>query len=134
MGVLVCICTFYPVEGSAQGSATGCYLSSTKRVYTFNVAGSGYYPQSFNTPLSPDYCSWTPATGPSCTVCGTGVSVVNGVGSCTGPSPQVLGIGVRNTFTMVPCPIDREIPLIMIAATLLVISRKRMSVGKRDKK
>lgn len=133
LGVLSCIFAFYPGKSTAQPSATGCYLPSTNRVYTFNAFGTGYYPQSINTPLSANYCSWTPATGPACTVCSSGVTVNNGVASCNGAAPQILGVGVRNTFTMVACSLDNDTPLLLGAILLLTASRRMRVKASRAK-
>ena len=119
--VLLGICI--PFKGNAQGSATGCYLPSTNRVYTFNVFGSGYYTQTPSVGLSTNYCSWGPSGGTPCTICNNGVNVVNGVGSCNGANPQIFGTGFQNTYTMQECPVDQGIPMVLGTIILLVAIR-----------
>lgn len=93
----------------AQGSATGCLVPYYNRVYTSNslevLGSSQLYNNSPSTPLSANYCSWTPSsTGSSCVICdGTlGVDAL-GIKIC------LLGsfrYGSQGTFTMVQCDLD----------------------------
>ncbi len=93
----------------AQGTATGCLVPYYNSVYTSNalevLGTSQLYNKTPSTPLSANYCSWTPSsTASSCVICdGTlGVDLL-GIKIC------LLGsfrYGSEGTFTMVECNLD----------------------------
>lgn len=113
-----------------QGTATGCLIPFNNRVYTSNaleiLGTSQLYNNSPYTPLSTDYCSWTPSsTAASCVVCdGTlGLDLV-GIKICLFGT---FRYGSEGTFTMVQCDLDDHSWLFGAAAGLfgLLVIRKR---------
>lgn len=94
---------------SAQGSYTGCFLSSNNIVYTAEYQSTGYFSSRQGvTPLTSNYCYWnqTATSMVSCTVC-TGPNSVTydpstgAFQNCDGPV-----VGLRGTFMMIACPLD----------------------------
>jgi hypothetical protein len=77
----------------------GCLLPDN-RVYTFQGL-LGFYSAGTSTPLSNNYCSWTPQTGSQCKVCN---GLLDILGTC------LIGTytnGVHSTnFQMVQCNLD----------------------------
>lgn len=109
----VLVSIFVSIYAHAQGSATGCLLPNN-RVYTNPGAIiPTYYYSNFYVELSDNYCSWTPSTGPACTVCFGGLNVL---GVCLGSTGVA---GVQGTFTMVPCDLDGKSPIILLLACIL---------------
>jgi len=107
----ICLIGFFFVQNlMAQGTVQGC-LTSEKRVYA-GTSGQIFYPSNnIYTDLSPDYCSWNPSsTSTTCYICSTGVN--NGNGSCQGNSARIAG--VQGIFTMMPCPIDDYLFLLIL--------------------
>ncbi|QIL40631.1 hypothetical protein G7074_15985 [Pedobacter sp. HDW13] len=105
--------SLFGLETRAQGTYSGCLVSSQERVYTYDGGGSVYDPGSF-IDLSPNYCSWTPTSGTVCNICN---GSLNGGGNCPGHNYQAQG--VEGFFTMLACPIDDYLlPLILTLAGL----------------
>lgn len=77
----------------------GCLLPNN-RVYT-SQGLLGYYTASVSTPLSNNYCSWTPQTGPGCSVCN---GPLDFLGTCI-IGTYTNGI-YSNNFQMVLCNLD----------------------------
>jgi len=102
----------------AQGSATGCLITSSNVVYTNKegflinevlkllLGGNDSYAATSGVPLSSNYCSWTPTpTGTiNCGVC-TNYSL-NVLGLVTGCQSGALLQGYAGTYTMVECNLD----------------------------
>lgn len=103
--VSLLFCFLFSQSAQAQGTYTGCFLSSTNTVYTNELYPTYFLGVTGARPLSPGYCYWTPATGtPTCTVCTGGITYNTTTGafiSCNSPVA-----GVRNTFSMIYCPLD----------------------------
>ncbi|MCZ4244687.1 hypothetical protein [Pedobacter punctiformis] len=95
----------FVMYGKLSYAVGGCLLPD-KKVYT-SKGGGGYYDPGASTSLSAGYCNWTPASGPSCNVCNTGLFF----GICLTGSQ--IGIEAAN-FSMVPCPIDDSIPFLLL--------------------
>lgn len=127
---LTLFATLISIIASAQGTATGCLIPYSNRVYTSNalevLGTSQLYNNSPFTSLSSNYCSWTPGTtASSCVICdGTlGVDLL-GIKIC------LLGTfryGYQGTFTMVECNLDDHSWLFGAAAGVfgIFIIRKR---------
>ena len=100
----------------AQGSASGCLLPNNT-VYSNDFMGSASY-YEYNspfTPLSNNYCSWTPSsTGVSCSVCANYINL-----GIFGYLPVGCTTGIKGNFTMVECPLDDDI-MILIGFSLLI--------------
>ena len=121
--ICLLLCTFSADKAYAQGTYTGCYLSSTKTVYTSEPYSGYFLPVSGSRPLTAGYCSWTPTTGVSnCTVCLTSITQsCDGSGNCTFVSCNNPMPGIRNTFTMVACPIDDHVWVALVASIFIAV-------------
>lgn len=102
---LIMLMFLFTLNCYSQGTATGCLLPNN-RVYTsegmFNV-----YRNDPSTGLSVDYCRWTPNSGVRCDVCN---GMLNVEGMClVGSTP-----GIENTFSMVHCPIDSNVYILIL--------------------
>jgi hypothetical protein len=112
----------------AQGSASGCLLPDNK-VYTNKPVLSGtVYDSSTAVSLSANYCSWTPTSSSTCSVCFNGL--INALGLCVslnGNNPANIVYGTSGTFTMVQCDLDDYTWLFGATASLfgIFIIRKR---------
>lgn len=99
----------------SQGTFTGCRYNNV--VYTTISSGTRYNSNGTSPKtLSTNYCDWTPATGTSCTICTGGNGMWSG-SACSGMG-KVIRSGLRNTFTMVPCPIDNSIVFVCFSLVL----------------
>lgn len=108
----------------AQGTKTGCLLPNNIVYTSQSNKGPKHYRQSPATPLSINYCSWTPSTtGTSCTVC-IG-SVNNGNGNCSG----TIQNGYKGTFTMVACPIDESYGFIIVGILISIFSFRKIKLS-----
>ncbi|WP_230148358.1 hypothetical protein [Pedobacter sp. Bi27] len=87
---------FYSIKANA---VDGCLLPNN-RVYTFQGL-LGFYSSATSTPLASDFCSWTPTTGPSCSVCN---GPLDFLGTCL-IGTYTNGI-YSNNFQMVLCNLD----------------------------
>lgn len=119
----VLVSIFVSINVYAQGSATGCLLPSTNRVYTTQGL-LGAYANTPSVGLSPNYCSWTPTSSTGCNVCTAGFDLA---GLCLG----TLLPGTRGTFTMVPCSLDEKTPFIVVVSCLvgIVFLRRRRKIA-----
>lgn len=105
--LIVVLCVIAKAQTFAQGSYYGCYLSSTKSVYTYSPSeDTNYSGLSGVVGLSTNYCSWTPTTGSNCRVCLDGVRYYTNSKEFIECVNNRSATGVRNTFTMLRCPID----------------------------
>ncbi|RZJ19649.1 MAG: hypothetical protein EON51_16785 [Acinetobacter sp.] len=99
----------------------GCFVPTENKVYT-NKGSKGHYDNIY-TPLPTDAC-WTPSiTVIPCDAC---IGGLNAGGNCPGGN---YAVGFEGSFTMVPCPLDDYIPLLIfaIAGFGLFRLRKRQS-------
>lgn len=100
----------------AQGSVTGCLLPNNT-VYSNDFMGNASYYEYTSpfTPLSNNYCYWTPgSTGVSCNVCTGYINL-----GIFGYLPVGCTTGIKGTFTMVMCPIDSNVLFLMGVSTFL---------------
>jgi hypothetical protein len=102
----------------AQGTSTGCLISSTKVVYISKentlindilkllLGGNDSYRSTSGVPLSNNYCSWapTPTGAINCGVCTS--YVINILGVVTGCQTGAMLQGHVGTYTMVLCNLD----------------------------
>ncbi len=108
-----------PCYAFGQGSATGCYTQNfDNAVHTRTNNSIGVYANNTGkVPLSPNYCSWTPTTtGTTCRVC---PGFVQTDGSCRIMNDNTSALvgtvpGFLGTFTMVLCPLDDYIILLIL--------------------
>ena len=122
--VLIFGVLFISSNSFAQGTETGCLLPNNLVYTSQSTKGPKYYRQSPSTPLSINYCSWTPSiTGTPCTVCNG--SVNNGNGSCSGTTSN----GYKGTFTMVLCPIDESYAFILVGILISIISFRKIKLS-----
>jgi hypothetical protein len=95
---------------SLRANAVGGCLLPNNRVYTFQGL-LGFYSAATYTPLSTNFCSWTPKTGTGCSVCN---GPLDFLGTC------LIGTytnGIYNAnFQMVQCNLD-DYSLPLFAAT-----------------
>lgn len=91
-----------------KGQTTGCLVSNI--VYTTTPRPGNYDASGSKTLLASGYCSWTPSTGTSCIVC---FPNLNNGGQCNGMG-RTSQAGIANTFTMVLCPLDIHIHLMVV--------------------
>gem|GEM_PF-1510397 len=108
--IIVLVFSMVQAEQSfAQGSATGCYLSSTNIVYTYEPFANTYFSsKSGLVGLSANYCSWTQTVvnPTSCIVCTGPNSIVYNTSTFTYISCDGPVVGLRGTFMMVACSLD----------------------------
>jgi len=105
----------------AQGSASGCLISSSNTVYQTQespiinailqllLGGNPSYVATSGKPLSPNYCSWTPLpSGPTnCGVCTAYIIEVElFIPVVKGCQTGKLLQGHIGNYTMVQCPLD----------------------------
>lgn len=117
---LVCICI--SINSKAQGTYSGCFLPGTNVLYQSEYQTTGYFSSKQGvTPLSNGYCFWrqTASSSIGCTVC-TGPNSVT-YNSSTGAfiSCDAPVVGVRGTYTMVLCPIDNSIWLLLFPSIIV---------------
>jgi hypothetical protein len=125
---IILLFSLNPLGAFAQGPATGCLLSDNK-VYTSKpLLSATMYDPSPATPLSDNYCSWTPVSTTDCSVCFNGL--INALGLCVGLdifNPPTIVNGKSGTFTMVECNLDDHSWLLGAVAGLfgMLIIKKR---------
>lgn len=140
--LVIAIILFFTLNGTslfAQGSATGCLVSSNQIVYTQKVdiallnsilallfGSNPVYSSTQQTPLSSQCGTWNPTvTGTNCRVC-PGDNYTYTLGLISGCNVSYLP-GYEGTFTMVDCNLDDHSWLFGAAAGLfgIFIIRKR---------
>ncbi|RYF22991.1 MAG: hypothetical protein EOO42_07895 [Flavobacteriales bacterium] len=113
---LLLLCALIMSVNFLVSAENGCLVPDENRVYTYNPKGE--YDGTIFTPLSGGACSWTPTTtNTPCDVCKT---ALNNGDKCQGNSSN-LKPGVFGAFTLVQCPLDDHIPLIIFAISALVV-------------
>lgn len=134
--VIAIFILFLPLLSIAQGTYTGCLLTSTNRVYTNRPIGDEHYTGlSGVVSLSSNYCYWQ-AGGltSSCQVCVEGVQHTGPSGCTVGPGCQFtqcvnnnVQMGVEASYTMIQCPIDNSLILLspVIAFIAFNLIRRR---------
>jgi len=100
-----------------MAQTTGCLVPSQNKVYTDEGNSNYYDDDTFTT----NACGWTPNTsGTTCDVC---VGGLNPGGNCPGNRVKIPGF--EGSFTMVLCPLDDYIPLLLLAISILGFSYLR---------
>lgn len=105
----------------AQGTYTGCLLSSTKVLYRSEYLATGYFSsKSGVTPLSNSYCFWnqTVSNPISCTVCTGPNSVTYNTTTGAFISCDTPVVGIRGTFSMVYCPLDNNLTVLLLLSAI----------------
>lgn len=116
----------FSIVGFAQGTFNGCIYNNV--VYTTVSSGTRYNSNGTSPKtLSFDYCSWTPTTGTSCTICIGGNGMWSGA-NCSGGG-KVIRTGLRNTFTMVICPLDDYTFILCSLIGLVAITQIKKKVA-----
>lgn len=129
-----------PFFSCAQGSATGCLITSTKIVYTTKenalinnvlkllLGGNDSYISTSGVPLSNNYCFWTPTPTGSFD-CGVCTNYTINLGLVTGCQAGAMLQGYAGSYTMVQCNLDDYSWALGAAAGLLGV----FVIRKRDK-
>ena len=91
-----------------KAQTTGCLVGGI--VYSTTPKAGNYDASGTKTSLASGYCSWTPSTGVSCIVC---FPDLNPGGNCAGMGRSSQA-GIENTFTMVLCPLDIHVDVMVI--------------------
>jgi len=124
LSFLIIILAFANNYCFAQGSAAGCLYNNV--VYTSAHPTSDRFDYvGPKTQLSSNYCSWAPSiSSPICEIC---IGGFNTPGNCKAGGSY---LGVKGTFTMVECPIDKNYFFLRFGILISIISVRKLNSKK----